>query len=141
MLVFMDTSVLLKLYLDEEDSGMARSVLESDAEIAAASITHVEMHSALSRRHREGTLSQGNLEKILHAFEADWFHFGKVPPDPVVLRKAAKICLLHPLRSLDAIQLSSALAISEDRQEPFVFLTADKRLEAAARREKLATHL
>jgi uncharacterized protein with PIN domain len=65
MIVFMDTSVLLKIYLDEEDSGMARSILESDAEIAVTSVAHVEMHSALSRRHREGALNQANFERVL----------------------------------------------------------------------------
>jgi predicted nucleic acid-binding protein len=136
----MDTSVLLKIYLDEEGSPAARAVLDSDAEMAAAAVAHVEMYSALSRRRRDGTLNRGGLERILHAFEADWFQFGKVNPDAAILRKAAKLCLRHPLRSLDAIQLSSALSIRDNRDEPLVFLTADKRLEAAAKREKLVTH-
>lgn len=141
MIAFLDTSVLLKLYIEEEGSDRIHALVDSGAEVSVSSVSYVEMHSALSRRSREGALGHASLDRILNAFEGDWFQFGKIRADDTLWKRAAKLCLKHAIRSLDAIQLSTALFGSEGQQERFVFLTADKRLEDAARLEKFITHL
>lgn len=137
MIVFLDTSAFLKLYVAEEDSETIHSLVQSDVDVAVSSVSYVEMHSALARRWREGSIKSRDLARVTGAFEADWFQFSKIHVDDDILRKAGKLCLKHPLRSLDAIQLAAALFVSQNREEPFVFLTYDERLKAAARQEKL----
>jgi len=58
-----------------------------------------------------------------------------------ILVHASKLVAKHALRTLDSIQLASALDISTLLEEPLAFLTADHRLEAAARRENLTTKI
>jgi predicted nucleic acid-binding protein len=120
---------------------MIRSIADSNSEISVSAISYVEMHSAISRRSREGSLGNLDMEKILKDFEADWNEFGKIHLDEFILKRAGKLCLIHPIRSLDAVQLATALTASENQEEPLLFLTADKRLEAAAEKEKLVTHV
>ena len=100
-----------------------------------------EVRSALGRRARDGTIRRQEMTRILSAFESDWLQVGKIRVDESVLRRAGKLCLKHAIRSADAIQLAAALVASEGQEEPFVFLTSDKRLEAAANREKIITSL
>jgi len=141
MIVFLDTSSLVKLYIAEEGSDNVRSAVESYVEIAVSSVAYVEMYSALSRRVREGSIGPREIKKISVAFEADWLRFGKVPMDDSLLHRAGKICLDRSVRALDAIQLATALVVSENQEEPLIFLTSDKRLESAARLEKLRTQI
>lgn len=141
MFVFLDTSALLKLYVMEEESEAIRSIVDSDADVVVSSLSYVEAHSGLARRLRDGSVARRDVATLIGAFDADWFQYGKVHVDESILRRAAKLCLKHPVRSLDAIQLATALFVSEHQDEPFVFLTSDKRLAAVARQEKLQTQI
>src|SRR5258708_1235004 len=132
MILFMDTSALLKRYLQEEGSDMIRAAIESDGEVVISVLTYVEIHSAVSRRTREKSILESERKTILSEFETDWLHFGKVPLDDFLLNRAGTLCLEHPIRSLIALHIPSALTISENREESFVFLTADERLRTAA---------
>ena len=141
MIVFLDTSVMLKLYIVEAESDAIRSIIESGADVAVSSISYVEAHSALARRSRDGSIGRQDISRVIGAFEADWFQFWKVHVDDSILRRAGKLCLKYPLRSIDAVQLAAALLGPEIHEEPFVFLTSDKRIETVARQEKLRTQV
>ena len=56
-----------------------------------------------------------------------------------VVVRAAELVAAHPLRSLDALHLASALLVAKGAPEPFRFGAADERLLAAARAEGLST--
>src|ERR1019366_8479834 len=124
MIVFMDTSALLKLYVPEEESDDIDAMVNSNAEIVVSSVAYVEIHSAMGRRRREGSLKINEMDKLLGDFETHWFEFGKVPLDDVILKRAGTLCLKHPIRALDAIQLASALHVRNQLEEPIVFFTA-----------------
>ncbi len=85
-------------------------------------------------------LSAEQRDDILQRFKKDWNRYGKVRVDENVLESAARLVSAHSLKTLDSIQLASALDIRDHLEEPILFLSADKRLENAARLEKLSTH-
>lgn len=139
MIFYLDTSCIAKLFIQEVDSERLRRVItESDA-VSSSDLSCVEMHSMIERRRREKLLSAREAKRISEVFQADWAHFGKIPVDEPVLQKARKLLAKHPLRTLDALQLASALRLQDHLEEPIGFLSADERLVAAAHRERLRT--
>ncbi|WP_083325974.1 type II toxin-antitoxin system VapC family toxin [Hymenobacter coccineus] len=138
MSVFLDTSSLIKLYDDNETgSDDLRRHLNSREGIYLSALTRVEFVSALGRKYRRGELTLEKSSALQQAFEADHSTYGWIDLDPVVLKLAAQLLNRHmqlALRSLDAIQLASALAVQTLR----VFITHDHRLHEAAVREGLA---
>ena len=91
----------------------------------------------VGRRLREKLISKAEMKEIVAAFESDWARFGKTPVTESVIRQAARLSTKHPLRSLDAIHLASAVEFQSAMQEPTTFLTTDKQLASAAVKEGL----
>jgi predicted nucleic acid-binding protein len=92
----------------------------------------------MRRRVREGSLDPARAETALVAFNADLADWSRVPVDERVLLRAAELIGRHPLRSLDAIHLASALVIRDEAPTPVRFCSADIRLNAAAEAEGLS---
>ena len=97
--------------------------------------TPVECYSAISRREREGNLSEADADLVyarLHALAASW---EEVTPGEQVRKLAQRMLRVHPLRAADALQLAAA-AIAADSDPPSLeFVSLDERLLQAARLE------
>src|SRR6266700_4627370 len=133
---FLDTSALFKLFVQEELSEKYLTVLEEVTSIHVSSLSWVEFHSALRRKMDTKEISAKERDHVLGSFKKDWKNYLKVHISETVLESAADLVSAHSLKSLDAIQLASALHIHNQLEEPVVFLTADRSLQAAAQREK-----
>ncbi len=73
-MTYLDTSALVKRFVSEIGSGEVRRLVFGDGPIACATIAYVELHSGLTRRHREGALLANQLSAGLPAFlkETGW---------------------------------------------------------------------
>ena len=71
-------------------------------------------------------------------FRREWAGRTRVAVSKEVVAHAAELVLIHPLRSLDAIQLASAIAVTTQAPEALRFGSGDARLVAAARAEGLS---
>jgi predicted nucleic acid-binding protein len=136
--IFLDTSWLVKLYVDEEDSEHVRGRVQGS--VALSDIAFVEFHSSVHRRLREEALSPAAAEALVSRFRRDWsagvdIH---VRVAPEVLLAAADLLGRHPLRTLDALQLASAMVVAAGAPEHPTFGTADERLRSAAEAEGFA---
>lgn len=141
---FLDTSALLKRYVSEIGTAWIQSLTAQSSSnlLIVARITWVEVQSGLARRQREGGLSTNHANQILQAFR---YHFDnqyqKVELLPTVTQLAGQLVSRHPLRAYDAVQLASALSISQQLSQKnnvtFTFLTADDRLLKVARAENI----
>ncbi len=136
---FVDTSALFKLFVKEEHSHEYLEAMQEADSIYVSAVTWVEFHSALRMCVSRKTMTPHQRNETLELFKKDWKNYIKVHVNEDVLNSAAQLVPLHSLKTLDAIQLASALSIRVDREEPMAFLTADESLEVAARREKLVT--
>ena len=139
--VFADASAGAKRYLDEPGAEIVR---ETD-DVVVASLSRVEVASAIWRKERDGPLSTDQAGALLVVFENDWY--GTVSKEPAfavidattdVLALAALLLGRHGLRTGDAIQLASALTARQADPEITGFLCFDQRLRAAARSEGFA---
>lgn len=125
MATYVDSSALLKRYVDEADSDVADRLLASDPVLVTAWITVVEVRRNLAR------LLDGNaLRAAQRQFERDLDALAMIVVDEPVCRSAAQIGEQLGVRSLDAVHLAAAQRLLIPAM-PFV--TFDLRQAQAAR--------
>ncbi len=138
---FVDTSALAKRYIVEIGFRWVRSWILPSADniIVLSNISTIEMISVLMRREREGTISQSDRiqaqNNFLHHVENQYL---MVDLDSDVLEEARNVLLRHPLRTLDALQLASALDAARALRISPTFVSADTRLLSVAAAEGFA---
>ena len=130
MRAFVDTSSLFKKYVEEPGAAQLESLLAPVFEIIIAPITIVEFHSTVSRRLREKTLSTSDARWIEAEFSIDCNYFGIVQWNDDLIRESLRLTHKYPLRTLDTIQLASAVI-----SEAAIVITSDKRLFEIADKE------
>ena len=139
-LYFLETSALVKLYVQEEGTErLLRIALPSAGnQLAILNIAQVEFHSAVRRRTRDGDIDEAVAAQVLGSFDADAVsRFITQAADEVVIDLACGLLANYPLRAYDAIQLAGCLALRSIAPEPPVFSCADHRLLEAAENEGL----
>lgn len=117
-LVYVDASALAKLILDEPGSDAMRRWYVESERVVTSRVGVVEMHRAAARRPHD----PAHLDVILRSIEILEF-------DAAIAKSAASVGPAM-LKTLDAIHLSSALAILS---ELGAFVTYDDRLAEAGR--------
>jgi predicted nucleic acid-binding protein len=96
------------------------------------------MIALLMRRQREASLTPSDVERIRRNFLAHVrTQYTLVELETNVLSAARKILAKYPLRTLDAIQLASALQATRTLSINLTFVSADARLLSAASAEGL----
>jgi predicted nucleic acid-binding protein len=135
--LYLDTSVLVKLYVAEPGSRQVRAEIDRWPTVATSVIAYVEARAALARRHRERVLSKTVYRQCIRQLEADWERYLRVEVSEPLVKSAAGIAEMHRLRAYDAIHLASALGLRERLRGDVGFASWDVALEAAARRSGL----
>ena len=135
MILYLDTSSLVKLYLAEDHSGVVREWSEEAEIVATCRIAYAEMASALTRRYRGGDLSKSEYDLLLKTFTAEWPRFAAVDFDEIT---AGRLAALHGLRGFDAVHLATAMLLKSSHPHISVaFSSFDGELNKAAAAEKL----
>lgn len=130
MTLYLDSSALIKRYVDEPDSELAEAILLSDPEWVTAQISLVEVRLALHRR-----LDDDARTAAAEAFARDWQRTFVVALDDLTCQRAVELGAVTGARSLDALHLAAAERAG-GRSMPVV--TFDVRLAHAARSLGLA---
>lgn len=136
-MIFWDSSALVALLVDEEESALRRGQLESDPTIAAWWGTAVECESALQRRLRDGTMSAADAKLARQRLAELVTAWQEVNPTAAVRKLALRLLRTHPLRAADSLQLAAALAIENAGVVGLRFACADQKLTNAAAAEGL----
>ncbi len=135
MILYLDTSGLVKLYVEELFSEFARELVAQSEVVATSCIALPEMASGLARKHREGELPDSRFKTLVAEMESDWVNLGRVGIDE---QAAARLAIRHPLRGADAVHLSAALRVCQAGEGRAAgFLAFDRRLNQAAQSEGL----
>jgi uncharacterized protein len=135
VILFSDTSALIKLYIEEAGSA-AMAARARHARMALSVLAYAEVHSTFARRLREALLSEGEHAGLVERFEHDWEGVIVVPLRPALLGRIPLLVRDHPLKGADAVHLASALALHEAGLG-LTFAGADGRLMDAAMKEGL----
>lgn len=121
MILYIDTSALVKLYVPEPESGAVQTLVES-AQVAAVSlVAFAEARAAFARKRRERAVNPKDYLRIVREFDDDWDHYFVVNVTEPLVKRAAQLADKHGLRGYDAIQLSSAIVLREQSSEAVRF--------------------
>jgi uncharacterized protein len=129
MRVFLDSSALVKRYIDETDTAVVLGWCEQASELAIAVIAVPELVSAFCRIRCEGRLSGAQYKQIKSDLMADIADALICEITPQVVQRAIIALEDGPLRGMDALHVGAALTCAAD-----VFISADARQCAAAER-------
>jgi predicted nucleic acid-binding protein len=130
MILFFDTSALVKLFHEEEGSEVvARLVKPKDNEIWVSELATIEFLSAIFRRLRNKEISDEQLNEAIKGFEEQIDFFNVEPLGQVILREAEFLLKRYGkkrgLRALDALQMATFSLISE---KEWYFVASDEML-------------
>jgi len=139
MILYLETSRLVKLYFEEAGSEKAASLVEGAEFTATSIVSYVEARAAFARKLRDGGLAESGHRMAKAALDADWERFIVLPAATDIIREAGRLAEKHGLRGFDALHLASALSLDtgEGERLSVVFASADAKLNAAARLEGL----
>ena len=132
MIVFCDTSALLKLFVDEEHSeSMAVTALAADS-LAVSRLTWAEVMSAIARRARDMPRDAAALAKARQAFVDRWPDFVTMEVTQWVVEQAGEYAEAFALRAYDSVQLATLQTLRLQVDEEVRFACFDARLRKAA---------
>jgi predicted nucleic acid-binding protein len=130
MVIFIDTSSLIKRYVQEEGSGDVDRFFNEENDIIIAPITAIEFHAALNRKLRDKSISMETHHKAIAAWEMEGASYNTVSFDDGLIGVSLDMVSRYALKTLDSIQLAAA-ALSDAG----AFVTSDKQLHEIALRE------
>jgi uncharacterized protein len=133
VILFLDTSALVKLYVEEENSATVVARAEGAEVLAASRIAWVELMSALARHAREQPQSASALEVARERFATDWSQFLTIEVNQALVEVAGDYTDTFSLRAYDALQLASVHALHTGMPGEVRFACFDTRLVKAAK--------
>jgi predicted nucleic acid-binding protein len=134
VILYLDTSSLVKLYVDEPGSAGVRRLVEQAEIVAASVVAYPEARAALARRRRERSLTAAAHRRSKTALDADWPHVLALDVSSLLARSAGDLADRHKLRGFDALHLASYLTFAREfPDEDVLFSSADRTLERAVR--------
>jgi len=136
-MTYLDTSALIKRFIAEKGSSLVLALITGEGSVATAKIAYAEVYAGLTRRRREGHLSDSQYALACRQFESDWRAYLRLDLQDEILLKARDLIQRHPLRGFDAIHLASALSLRGALGEEITFAAADGPLLRAAKAERL----
>ena len=139
MILYLDTSALVKRYFQEDFTEKVVSKWKNAQAIATSAVAYAETMSAIYRKKRETGLGDATIMKLVQAFQAEWNGLVRVQVSDELNSYVDAAFQEHVLRGFDAIHLASALVIHEQFSEDFFFACFDERLNSAARKAGLQT--
>ena len=140
MTVYLDTSNLVKLYVDEPDADeVQQSVAEADV-VATSVLAYAEARAAFARRRREKLMTPTEARLALQQLDADWPRFLVIVLGDELARAAGRLADVHGVRGCDAVHLASFEALltrchgePDEHDADVRFSCADDRLSREAR--------
>lgn len=136
LILYLDTSSLIKLYVEENGSSEIESLVREASLVCTSVIAYPEARSALARLCRERALSAEEHTLAKSFLEEDWQRYLVLDVTSAVWKSAGDLAEKHALRGFDSLHLASFLYLaSAGLGEPVRFSSFDDRLNGAARAE------
>lgn len=132
MNLYAESSAVLSWLLGEQGSDAVRDALAEAEVVLASELTLIECHRVLTRAVATGSLSEAEASRRRGILSQASEHWAVLGLDDEVSERACRPFPLEPIRTLDAIHLSSALLARSLVPETHL-LSLDQRVRASAR--------
>jgi predicted nucleic acid-binding protein len=133
MILFFDTSALIKRYITETGSKKVDELFDAAESIVISPVTKIEIFSTINRLFMEKVISEKNYELLKSNIDYDIKYFEALSLSKKLQERAIKLVEKHRLKTLDSIQLAACL----HRREIWSFIVSDLKLKRAAQAESL----
>lgn len=133
MILFCDTSALVKLYIAEPGSKALKRHITKSEVIAVCRVAWAEAHAALSRRARGVPRDSRVTDRAKALLADDWPRFLVMQANQPVVERAGEYADMFAPRGIDSIQLASAFEVGRISGSQILFASYDTRLNKAAR--------
>ncbi len=137
MILYLDTSAWVKLYVREAGSKELRTFVTKSEVMAASVVAYPEARAAFARLRAQGISTDAKHRQRLAQLNLDWENLLRIELAPSVVRTAGDLAEVYGLRGFDSIHLASALWLKEKTSTAFCFAVFGQRLRAAAERAGL----
>jgi predicted nucleic acid-binding protein len=135
MIVYLDTSSLVKLYVEEIDSEKIRNFVRNAASVSTSRIAYAEARAAFAKKQKEEGFPLKILRKIVEDFNRDWESYFLIEITDGLIRFAGDIAEKYLLRGFDSIHLASAIHLKNKIDLAIYFSSYDTRLNQSAEKE------
>src|SRR5437868_5869360 len=106
-MIYLDSSAIVKLYVDEPDSWTVRAAVTNDPAVATVRISYAETAAALASAARLGRVV--DQVAAMGRFQRDWMIWAHVELDQALVESAADLAARYALRGYDAVHLAAVL--------------------------------
>ena len=137
MIVYLDTSSLVKLYVEENGSSEVDSLVKSSEVTATSIVAYAEARAAFARRYREKAFTSTGHDRIKKFFDKDWDSYLILNTTRDTVKLAGDLAEKHALRGFDSIHLATALTLRQELSTAIVFSCFDANLQKASKLENL----
>lgn len=127
MRLYLDSSALVKRYVDEDGSDEVRLAMGTAESWSSCRLAFVETVRAVGFKAGDAGISR---------VRRDWSAFRVIELDQMLAERSATLAGKHALKTLDAIHLAAALDV---QSEDLTVATWDTRLHRAVRAHGLRT--
>jgi predicted nucleic acid-binding protein len=135
MIIYFDTSALVKRYLREADSEQVVTLLnETDHLFGSVVITQVEMAATFQRAVRMEAASPKLAAEVWEDFLDHWQAFTRLRIFAGTIERASEIAWKYDLSSYNSLQLAAALLWQETLGMQITLATFDRELWAAGQK-------
>ena len=137
MNLYLDTSALIKRYINELGTNDVRAWIRTADLISTGLLTRAETAAGLTRLHHRGVISEEDYRRALESFHLDWTGFYRLPMNEELIARADFLACQHGLRGYDAVHLAAALIWQETLMLPVTLATYDQELSSAGKESGL----
>ena len=128
MIVYWDTSALIKLYVQEAGTTDVAQLLQQADLSGTVVVCHVEVAATLAKLVRMKSLRRKPAQMALQHFLQDWPTLIQIQITQPLLTQAATLAWDHGLRGYDAIHLAAAYSWQSLLSETITFASYDQHL-------------
>jgi predicted nucleic acid-binding protein len=132
MILYLDTSALVKKYIAESGSDVVNQAI-SDAELVGLStMGRAEVAAAFAKAVRMSAITREEGLVALQLFRSEWSSMMHIQTSEMVVARADFMAWEYHLRGYDAVHLASAVLWQESLGRPLTMAVFDQKLWTVA---------
>ena len=132
MIVYCDTSALMKLFVTEQHSDAVQNLAAESTRLVVSQLTWPEMCAGLALKQRTNQVDAQVASTALERLHAEWPRYSRLAVDEDLMIDAGELALRFGLRAYDSVQLASAQRVHRQLGRNLLFCCFDKQLNTAA---------